>query len=86
MLPSFDVWQFALWGIWVVNIEARHYARYLNTTTSFASASTSCFKCGIEAPGGVRLIFWEPDQAAGPSNVSSIPGQVYTQVENGFTL
>jgi len=74
----------------MVNVEARNYARYLNTTapiissvSPISSASTSCLKCEIDAPGGIRLIYWEPDR---PSNVSSTPGQLYTQVENGFTL
>ena len=64
---------------------------YPNASISSLSPLTrggSCWKCGIEAPGGIRLVYWQPDNAAvGGSNVTlgqsdALP---YTQVENGFT-
>ena len=37
------------------------------------------FFCGIEAPGGVRLIYWEPDDGITPRNST-------LEVSDGFTL
>ena len=37
------------------------------------------FFCGIEAPGGVRLIYWEPDDGKSPRNQT-------LEVSEGFTL
>lgn len=61
---------------------------FANTSKSLSPADGSCGKCGIEAPGGIRLVYWEPDSAVTKgSNITlgQNPGQAYTQVDNGFT-
>ena len=62
---------------------------FANTSIkSLSPADGSCGKCGIEAPGGIRLVYWEPDSAVtSGSNITlgQSPGQAYTQVDNGFT-
>ncbi|KAL9124105.1 MAG: hypothetical protein Q9217_006535 [Psora testacea] len=63
-----------------------------NSTSAFKGNLTpwtggaDCGKCGIEAPGGVTLVFWEPDDAGPAFNVSTPTNQVYTSVSDGFTL
>jgi hypothetical protein len=79
-----------LWCLFFQNAKARIYPRVTNsstpTTTSAISAVGGCDFCIIEAAGGVQLIYWEPDDAAHPSNITYNAAQPYTQVENGFTL
>ena len=61
-----------------------------NVSTTQRSPSEDCNTCIIEAPGGVSLIYWAPEDA----NVSSAGNEIsdpqavsqYTHVENGFTL
>lgn len=44
-----------------------------------------CGLCIIEAPGGIRLVYWEPDDVGTQANVTASPNQPYTIVDNGFT-
>ncbi|KAF6235844.1 hypothetical protein HO173_006039 [Letharia columbiana] len=46
-----------------------------------------CGLCIIEAPGGIRLVYWEPDGVGSQGNVTANanPTQPYTTVDNGFT-
>lgn len=64
--------------------------RFSNTSTTQRSPSEDCNTCIIEAPGGISLIFWAPDDANGTSTgngTSDRPADIpYTQVESGFTL
>ena len=77
-----------------------HY-RQLNASDSLPPASFSsvdtasallpqapadyCGLCIIEAPGGIRLVYWEPDDVGIQQNVTANPSQPYTIVDNGFT-
>jgi len=58
----------------------------LSTSKFLPSASGKCGKCGIEAAGGVQLIYWQPDAANSQSGSVTGDNEVYTQVQNGFTL
>ena len=60
-----------------------------NTSTTWRSPSEDCNTCIIEAPGGISLVYWAPEDAnlsAGNETSESQPVGPYTQVENGFTL
>ena len=59
-----------------------------STSTPPRPTDGSCGKCGIEAPGGIRLVYWEPDNAVkNGSNITLAQNssQAYTQVDYGFT-
>ena len=58
----------------------------LNESSDLPGASGNCGKCGIEAPGGVQLIYWQPDAGTDQSNQHTHDSQIYTQVQDGFTL
>ena len=89
MFTFHSFWKLVLlWCISLHNVKARLHPRYTNASTSITSAvaTTACDFCIIEAAGGVQLIYWEPDDAESPSNITYNEAQPYTQVENGFTL
>ncbi len=60
--------------------------RYPNASSSLPEASGSCGKCGIEAPGGVQLVYWQPDANKNQSGAMITANEPYTIVENGFTF
>ena len=61
-----------------------------NISTTQRSPSEDCNTCIIEAPGGVSLVYWAPEDANVSSAVNEIsdaqPVGPYTQIENGFAL
>lgn len=61
-------------------------SQYPNASTMLPGASGSCGKCGIEAPGGVQLVYWQPDAIRNQSVVTAPANEPYTIVENGFTF
>ena len=64
--------------------------RFINGSTTQRSPSEDCNICIIEAPGGVSLIYWAPDEvnqtSLGNAAIGDSAGFPYTQIENGFTL
>lgn len=61
---------------------------FANSSKTPSPTDGSCGKCGIEAPGGIRLVYWEPDGAVSKGSNITTPnngGQEYTQIDNGFT-
>ena len=55
-----------------------------------SSPSEDCNLCIIEAPGGVSLVYWDPEIANATSNGNGTntvsADEPYTHVESGFTL
>ena len=63
---------------------------FTNASATQLSPSRDCNLCIIEAPGGVSLVYWAPDDANGVSGgngtVKDNPDIPHTLVEDGFTL
>ncbi|KAG8528825.1 uncharacterized protein KY384_006514 [Bacidia gigantensis] len=57
---------------------------FANTSASVPAATNlrECGKCGIEAPGGVQLVYWAPDNVSN----GSIRTNQSTSVLDGFTF
>ena len=67
-------------------LSERQIAQDLDASTSLPAASGNCGDfCGIEAPGGVQFIYWQPDALSNQSGTTA-PIEPYTQVQDGFTL
>ena len=68
------------------------YFHFSNVTSSntFSSPSVDCNSCIIEAPGGVSLIYWGPEDVNNTAPVNqtspSDEQEPYTLVEDGFTF
>ena len=54
--------------------------------TATRTIGEDCGKCGIEAPGGVRLIYWAPDEEGEDAPYAEGGANEVTLVEDGFTL
>lgn len=63
---------------------------FTNASTTQWSPSQDCNLCIIEAPGGVSLIYWAPDDLNGTSTgngtINDNQDIPFTRVEDGFTL
>ena len=67
-----------------------HVNAITNASATWPSPSRDCNLCIIEAPGGVQLIYWPPDDLngtfTGNETINDNPDIPHTQVEDGFTL
>lgn len=93
-----SVWRWGIfWGILIYRVTAKTLLenglnpRYLNVSGLPASTllpqapADYCGLCILESPGGIRLVYWEPENVEVQANITANQDQPYTTVDNGFT-